>query len=1359
MAIRIDWNKLMKTQEGERTVFEQFCRHMILRRFKGCGIEEPYYNTPGSETYILLTKSIEYEGIKLEAGDVIGWQAKDWRGKDPNNSPLTAKHKEELENGFKAAVGFKGDKLKLWILCTPGDFDQKAYSSLESRLLEIKSDCTIVRWSKGKFEGFYINERDTYNGIFQYYFDGHFLGRRELDRVTEDTLTYQEKKYDVTLHIAPPQEEELLSIVDKESARKLLGRQAKAIKKAVDYYKKQYGFKIQTIDKEKVSRKLSTLCAKEMRLRYSFAATLTKLVEDEQIVDHIEDVTNLLDQYKTKRKELVKTINEEIKNEREKAKARNDWHRENAISRHIGRVYELESLIAVENEGGTNLVDVVAHITERVHSIFAEPGYGKTHLACSLADKVLHGKKSLPVLLLSGTEFSLTNSVDRILAEKLHLSDKPTLDDIMDVLDFTGESYGCRLPIIIDGLNESEPNIGRWKRDIPLLAKRVHERKHLMLITTCRSQEDYLQEIYDCDTIHDKNIENPIELNGISRFDVLVAAERYFNKYKIEPNRYQNLSQFTNPLLLRIFSEVNAGKKHIDIHGTSLTESMKEYSDTMVKDVVGKGIGTRGVVYELNQKLDELAQKVWNEKLRQFDYYEVFVRQFGSELADKLIDKTACFSLDRKDRKLLVRYSYDMIAGYYIARSIIHAHAGKDDFINYITANKEKLFEVSEYGIANDVIKSLLCLIPKEFDEHWCTLMPIDEVTTASIDNIDVLLYDQKGIETLQQLIARSRTKSQVEQKLCERLYKRIAKEGNLSKFHEFMPLFYGMKPIEIDEYWNHNVLEYADYENLAGLFNDNYWLEGFEWEDIINCQIMLCGLIDREYRQGFIKLLFTNVLKGNRVVSLRELERGLQIKDVYILESIVAVLIGLSMRTDVQSDADAIIKILERYMQTYKSNSVFLLDALDTLYNYSESRWGVKYNRTILGKNKGEVWEKIDEEDIRMFGVFDLDDDKYLIQPLYQNSYKKIMKKLYDRDDVYGMLWARCQTRGYNEEICRRLDTEAYNRAKYRMNYQDQYGFKYGRYALSELYGWLIINNQLMPEFKDSYRLTFIDIDPSMPQLPERWNLVHTSYMPENVYKLAEWLQQDNRADMKELFVRSLPNQTGEWVMLFGRIHQNVEIKYADYYVRCVADLHAQKATKKHICETDLADHGSMNHVYAGEIGWRMFKSREPEYDSEEHRRILSKYEFTGWDSTRRISYPELVCFKTELANELGLRFDVNSMAYYDKEGRVASAYYVNDTDQFFYVRKDVVDALLTKKKACLRLHICENRIVNYELPKALDTLSTKASDKVANLIYRLKLDGKTVDITYHVETEDNRDKRLGVRRKKRQPKKDGSK
>lgn len=1350
MAIRIDWNKLMKTQEGERAVFEQFCRHLLLLRFKGYGIEEPYYQTPGSETYIRLTKSVEYDGIELHAGDVIGWQAKDWRGKDPNNSPLSGTHKDDLVKGFETAVNIIGDKLKMWILCTPGDFDQKAYASLESRFVGKKSDCTIVRLSKGKFEDFYINERDEYNGIFQYFFDGLFLGRRELDKVTEDTLKYQEKKYDVQLHVAPPQEEELLSIVDKESARKLLCRQAKAIKKAVDFYKKQHGLKIQTIDKEKVSQKLSTLCAKEMRLRYSFAAKLTKVVEDEQIVDHIEDVTNLLDQYKAKRRELVVIINEEIKKEREKAKARNDWKIENAISRHVGRVHELESLIAEENEGETNLVEVLAHITERVHSIFAEPGYGKTHLACSLADRVLHGKKSLPVLLLSGTEFNSTNSIDRILADILHISGSPTLDDIMDVLDFTGERYGCRLPIIIDGLNETEPNIGRWKRDIPLLAKRVHERKHLMLITTCRSQEDYLQEIYDCDTIHNKNIENPIELTGISRFDVRKAAERYFNKYKIEPNRYQNLSQFTNPLLLRIFSEVNAGKEHIDIHGISLTESMKEYSDIMVQDVIGKGIGTKGAVYELNQKLDELAQKVWSEKLRQFDYYEVFVKQFGSELADKLIDKTACFSLDRRDGKLLVRFSYDMIAGYYIARSIIHAHAGKDDFINYITANKDQLFEVSEYGIANDVIKSLLCLVPKEFGEHWCTIMPIDEVTSASIENIDVLLYNQKGIETLQQLISRSRTESQVAQKLSDCLYKCVAKGGNLSKFHEFMPLFYGMKPIEIDEYWNHNVLEYADYENLAGLFSDNYWLEGYEWEDIINCQIMLCGLIDREYRREFIKLLFTNVFKSNRVISLRELERGLQIKDVYIFESIIAVLTGLGLRTDVQRETDAIIKILERYMQTYESNSVFLLDALDTLYCYCENRWDVQYNRTILSKNKGELWEKIDEENIRMFGVFDLDDDKYLIQPLYQNSYKKIMLKLYDWDEVYGMLLARCQTLGYNEEVSRRLDSEAYNRAQYRMSHHDKYGFKYGRFALSELYGWLIVNKQLMPEYKDSYRMTFIDIDPSMPQLPERWNLVHTSYMPEDVYKLAEWLQQDHSIDVKELFVRTLPNQTGEWVMLFGRMHQNVENKYADYYVRCVADLHAQKATKKQICETDLADHGSMDHVYAGEVGWRKFKSRELEYDSEEHRRILSKYEFTGWDSTRRISYPELVCFKTELAIELGLRFDVNTMAYYDKNGRVASAYYVNDTDQFFYVRKDVVDELLMKKKACIRLHIYENRTVNYELPKELDTLSTKASGKVANLIYRLKPDGKTVDITYQVETEKKRGKQRGVRRKK---------
>lgn len=46
-------------------------------------------------------------------------------------------------------------------------------------------------------------------------------------------------------------------------------------------------------------------------------------------------------------------------------------------------------------------------------------------------------------------------------------------------------------------------------------------------------------------------------------------------------------------------------------------------------------------------------------------------------------------------------------------------------------------------------------------------------------------------------------------------------------------------------------------------------------------------------------------------------------------------------------------------------------------------------------------------------------------------------------------------------------------------------------------------------------------------------------------------------------------------------------------------------------------------------------------------------------------------------------------------------SAYYVNDTDMFFYLRKDVVDEIQERCNSKIRLHIYENRIADKDLPE----------------------------------------------------------
>lgn len=1319
MAVEINWQKLKRAEEGNRLVFEHFCCQLFLRCFQEYGIPEAHYNMAGSEAYVTLQKSVVYNGVEFEAGDVIGIQAKFWLGdKDIEHSPIDI---SELEEGFDKTISNK-PTIKLWIVGTPGKFTEGKWDELKGKLTQKKSDCHFIHWHKEIYHSFNL-EGKKYNGIFLYYFDGLFVDESRLFETSNNTLTVLKNKFDVTLHAPTRLENILLSIVDRKKAGEILGSKIKQVVGAVRKDESQNTQMRERMIAADMPEEFIKLCEQEFAHIYALAERLKGYVTESSIENKAVEIDSLLTQYIAERKEIIdalsiqsKTLFDDVDSLKRNMAVRA------RLQEVIRRINSLENIIIGYPEGNYSLLQILHLLTHRVYSIFAEPGYGKTHFACSLTDNLLSRKEPVPVLFLQGTTFRKDEDIADILAKLLGMSSGTTIGDIMDVLDYVGEIRNCQLPIVIDGLHESAPKDSRWKSDILILQRYIQQHQHLMLVTTCRSQKDYLQTVYGCDSIED--IDNPYELWGIEPYLLEETAYKYFDRYGIVPNPNPDLSGFINPLLLKIFCKENEGKKNIDIHGSSLTECMQAYSTRMIGEIAGTGAGSENLKRRIEEELGNVAEALWERDVRQLKYIDEFLPLISEgNHADKLIDEGCC-SLEKHDKETYVQFSYDMIAGYYIAKYIIDTHPDKEGFVNYIREQYPRLFGAGRHTFAQDIINNLLCLSAREYGAHLCMLMPTPEIISATFDNLDGLLHAEGGIETLNLLIANSSGDEAMQDKLCECIFIRLVRRKNIYGFRYFMPLFEGMKPMDFDKYWNNRIVEYPIMAEMYGLLHDVYVVERFQWDDVVCCNMMICGVIDKEFREKYHKLLFDHVLHHYDDINKSYIERGLRLGDSFIFESLLAVLTGIGLRSNEVNRAEDVISILEQYMQVYTSNSVFLLDALDTLYSYVENRWGVRHDKELLTKNKDEEWLTVDVKDEQMYDIYDYDEDKYNVKPLYQTSYYPIIKNAIDRDDVYGMLLFRCKKNGYDGEISRSLSKGAYDKASYRYNQQKTYGYKYGRQALSELYGWLMVNEQLIPYYKKTYRIEFMDIDPSNPYILEKWNFVTKSFMPDDVYNLEAWLKRNDLKEMEELFIRPLPKQEGEWVMLYGRIQQKIDDKYVDYYLTGHVEIDSAKDTNAKIVESEMTEPIDMGMVYAGELGWRTFEYREPEIDLDKWKRILGDYTFTSW-SRNRFTYRGFKCLRTEVALELGLRFDVNTMTYYDKDGHVATMYYINDTDMFFYLRKDMVDTLLAQKKACLRLHIFENRTVSRELPEAIKAPKSLYKDSKADVIYRL---GKSI-------------------------------
>lgn len=90
----ISWSQFEKNQLAKDISFESFCFQVAYIKYKEYGFFENFYNTPGSEFYLLLHK--DCPELNLKAGDKIGWQVKWWFNSEDNSS-LDADHKKSLQ--------------------------------------------------------------------------------------------------------------------------------------------------------------------------------------------------------------------------------------------------------------------------------------------------------------------------------------------------------------------------------------------------------------------------------------------------------------------------------------------------------------------------------------------------------------------------------------------------------------------------------------------------------------------------------------------------------------------------------------------------------------------------------------------------------------------------------------------------------------------------------------------------------------------------------------------------------------------------------------------------------------------------------------------------------------------------------------------------------------------------------------------------------------------------------------------------------------------------------------------------------------------------------------------------------------
>ena len=151
---------------------------------------------------------------------------------------------------------------------------------------------------------------------------------------------------------------------------------------------------------------------------------------------------------------------------------------------------------------------------------------------------------------------------------------------------------------------------------------------------------------------------------------------------------------------------------------------------------------------------------------------------------------------------------------------------------------------------------------------------------------------------------------------------------------------------------------------------------------------------------------------------------------------------------------------------------------------------------------------------------------------------------------------------------------------------------------------------------------------------------------------------------------------------------------------------------------EIGLRDEIGLYHVFFGEVGWRHLEEIEDgDYDDWLLPDLLARYSFSGW-SQERFSYPFIYLLNEEIVKKVGLAFDIDTMKY-QLNGESVSVHFINGTDQFFYLRKDVMDAILREYNAKILHHMYERRRVDEKLPDKVPAIKVRFVQNEKDVYY----------------------------------------
>lgn len=709
----LDWAAFERLDGAPDRNFELLCRALVARNYGGCGQIRSKRQQPGVEFHMRLDRDCELG----DAGRWYGWQCRWYDLRADNSFRSTQRH--DIEEALKKAHEHVPD-LTDFVLCLralPAGADVDWYFGLETSL-------ALHLWADEELEARLTGPAAVLRAT---YFDELVLTSATLRESRQRAITRVEQRWVPYLNVETSVERDVQLALARPGSALGLREQADTL-----------GELLATLEPacaEIDDSPLSELGAAVLGDLRNLAQTLIEVAErcDSNRAQEARELAAAGASPTTQ----VRALRFFVRRMR---------------ARRVPASIAASRLEAEMRFGLWLLSHARECLGARLIAVVAQAGRGKTHLAAQLTAP----SEVVPAgIFIPAGDRRAGASLDD-LAVRIPGLAVGRFDDLMAAVDAAGARIGVRIPIVIDGLNESErPN--EWRDILAALVPALDRYPNALVVVTLR---DSLRDAVPGDTF-------ALELDWPMP-EVEAAVAQYFAHYLIDPGSARlPLARFRDPLFLRMYCEATNGDRQQQVGVESLPESLVSVF-TLYRDKAAERLRL-----QLNfppryveRQLAKIALALWGQNTRKLPFEETKrlvdedEREWERSLVRALEEEGVLWRHEAAGDDQESAILFDAFAGFLIADALLRDLG--DDAATQLLSSEElwtKLLaeDDSRHPLAHDVFAALVGVVPRRLRGGQLWKLAPENARLRSLAEtvfLDSILLDDETVTALGELIA-----------------------------------------------------------------------------------------------------------------------------------------------------------------------------------------------------------------------------------------------------------------------------------------------------------------------------------------------------------------------------------------------------------------------------------------------------------------------------------------------------------------------------------------------------------------------------------------------------------------------------